>query len=742
MEESKSNIELFGEEIVCEKCGNNVNKLDYDRHLKTHKEKRVETCNICFKKFTNLSNFKYHLSHHSDERNFICDECPKSYKTKIDLLQHKRVHEKIKEPLSCEICHEKFSFRSKYNSHLRTHTIKGPLNCELCGKMFVNLRSHIQQVHQKIRNHKCSICDKEFGKRSGLVRHIMTVHEKMKCWTCDVCEKSFGEKTQLLRHRQTHLKNRKLKVDIDGPKNEESEIVEEVFIIKEELEDSNECIHETWVQNNTDESLKEEKIESTGYEIEVLDEFKDSLILELPEDITCHICLATFKQKRYLQSHMRTVHKGDSEKSLVCKFCPEKFTHRTQRLRHIRQSHPEVYEQDVTDQTNQTEELSNRTCNLCNKVFKQIKYLELHLTSFHKSELYECDLCQRTFTFKRSMERHIRAIHEDRRDYKCQEPACLKAFRSQYELNEHFKNIHEKIKRNEPLEDVTCDVCEKICSSKKSLYSHKKLVHEGVKWNENFECKICLEKFDTKYMKVKHSYQVHKNGEIKLRTCHLCSLQFQFFDDFKTHVESHKGCFICMICGHNFDDESLLFIHIESHKKIEEEFRQFICDICSHALSTKSQLHIHMRKHSSEDHYVCDECGKSYKFLAPFLHHKIVHENKFDYICSYCNKAFRKLRDKDLHERTHSGVRPYKCHICEKTFALKPNYLNHMKTHQPKYFECKICHVHQSSSVKLREHEMIEHPEEFPFKCPSCGKLFKISHTFEDHKEKCYEKLS
>lgn len=27
-------------EIVCEKCGNSVNKLTYDRHLSTHREKR------------------------------------------------------------------------------------------------------------------------------------------------------------------------------------------------------------------------------------------------------------------------------------------------------------------------------------------------------------------------------------------------------------------------------------------------------------------------------------------------------------------------------------------------------------------------------------------------------------------------------------------------------------------------------------------------------------------------------
>lgn len=476
--------------------------------------------------------------------------------------------------MSCEICNEKFSFRSKYNSHLRTHTIKGPLNCEFCGKIFVNLRSHIQQVHLKVKNHKCSVCDKEFGKRSGLVRHTMTVHEKMKLWPCDVCEKSFGEKTQLLRHRKTHFNRKSIQ------KNEitdvESEIIEEVYVIREE--ESVDIDERTLVPKKEKSSLiieKVEKIEYDAYTIEVLDEFRDSLKLDVPEDITCHICSATFKHKRYLQSHLRTVHKRTNEKSLKCKLCPEKFTHRTQRLRHVRQHHPEFFEEDGTKLNNQTGDIINRTCHLCNKVFKQIKYLELHLSSVHKTELFQCDLCQRTFTFKRSMERHIRAIHEDRRDYKCQDPSCLKAFRSQYELNEHFKNIHKKVKRNEQLE---CDICEKICSSKKSLYSHKKLVHEGVKWKENFECKICFEKFETKYMKLKHLNQVHKNGEIKFRTCHLCSLEFQFYDDFKSHVESHEGCFICMICGHYFDDESLLFIHKESHKKIEEEFRQFVSD--------------------------------------------------------------------------------------------------------------------------------------------------------------------
>lgn len=40
--------------VVCEICGSTVNRLEYERHLKTHKEKRVEICKICFKTFTSM----------------------------------------------------------------------------------------------------------------------------------------------------------------------------------------------------------------------------------------------------------------------------------------------------------------------------------------------------------------------------------------------------------------------------------------------------------------------------------------------------------------------------------------------------------------------------------------------------------------------------------------------------------------------------------------------------------------
>lgn len=874
-----------------------------------------------------ISNFKYHMAHHGTDRPWECNECPKNYKTKIDLLQHQRVHDKARDPFHCELCGQYFRTRSNYNTHQRTHNTKGPQNCSLCDKVFVNLRSHVQMVHQKVRHHVCGICSKAFGKKSGLDRHVITVHEKQRCWNCDLCDKNFGEKGQLLRHRKVHFKpafqepdpaqvtddqiivdNKKKRMmcgickkvlnsraalnrhkllvhekkrdllcdfcpqmfgeksnlmrhiqkshTIEVNSNEFKEITDEsvkrktdpdkkkeslqcrscdkvlttewglkshedVCLINQQkklnnIEHKSEDLNESYETNGMEQvflvtssgiqikqeppfleqgfsndsfekfvpemsqsetlepieiSIKdeiiEEYIEDEDDSIEMLEidryseeegEEEDHIIYDdseivKPDDqcfedeenalmesenskqrYKCRLCTSTFKEKRYFQSHMRTVH--SKKKSLKCTVigCEEVFVYRVQRLRHLRQKHPEVYEESDTeenvskdldeaiecelcdlafeskeaiedhlekdhdenededdekkrtcescqprkvfkktrylllhiqavhsDQTFQCTECpksfsfrcslgrhvrgvhknirdhkcdesecdkmfrnsydlkqhkicahnkgdkSDRTCKICMKVFKKVQYMEIHFASIHNTEpQFSCPICHRGFSFQRSMDRHIRAIHEDRRDYKCMFNGCEKAFRSRYDLNEHFNNIHAEFKKTRPVEEVTCDVCEKICSSRKVLYSHKKIVHEGIRWGTNFECKLCKEVFESKYKKSKHWGQVHRNGKVKTRTCYLCSSEFQLFNDFKQHIESHTGCFICIICGYNFSDESSLFVHHESHRKIEESLRQYVCDVCSHRLSTKHQLLIHMRKHFPGDYYMCD----------------------------------------------------------------------------------------------------------------------------------------
>lgn len=63
--------------------------------------------------FSDVSNYHYHMAHHGDERNFLCSECPKAYKTKVDLLQHERVHTNLKGRFECDKCLKIFNTKGK-----------------------------------------------------------------------------------------------------------------------------------------------------------------------------------------------------------------------------------------------------------------------------------------------------------------------------------------------------------------------------------------------------------------------------------------------------------------------------------------------------------------------------------------------------------------------------------------------------------------------------------------------------
>ena len=52
---------------------------------------------------------------------FACDICGKSYKHKIDMTTHRRIHLK-KKPYECEICKTAFSQRNAIDKHERIHT--------------------------------------------------------------------------------------------------------------------------------------------------------------------------------------------------------------------------------------------------------------------------------------------------------------------------------------------------------------------------------------------------------------------------------------------------------------------------------------------------------------------------------------------------------------------------------------------------------------------------------------------
>lgn len=62
-----------------------------------------------------------------------------------------------------------------------------PMECEHCGQYVAgksNLKSHIRRVHLKVKNHKCTICQKGFWSNNALESHMLSVHTRR----CDGCQ--------------------------------------------------------------------------------------------------------------------------------------------------------------------------------------------------------------------------------------------------------------------------------------------------------------------------------------------------------------------------------------------------------------------------------------------------------------------------------------------------------------------------------------------------------------------------
>ncbi|XP_075976116.1 uncharacterized protein LOC142976569 [Anticarsia gemmatalis] len=170
--------------LTCAECSNVYPTVEaLHMHLwKIHMvDIELPTCDICgFKTYNSYRLRNCHMKCHRKTKAHICPICSKAFKTSNQLSKHKQIHKSGNTPVQCPNC-----LRELRNEQ--------------------RLKIHIAEVHDKVKQFKCSQCDYTSTRKEQLKMHMRS-HTGDKPYACDVCEYRSGDHNALRRHKKQHSK--------------------------------------------------------------------------------------------------------------------------------------------------------------------------------------------------------------------------------------------------------------------------------------------------------------------------------------------------------------------------------------------------------------------------------------------------------------------------------------------------------------------------------------------------------
>ena len=111
---------------------------------------------------------------------YFCSDCGGNPRIML-----KRLSESLTHPYHCNKCQQRFHKVHEAMAHyLITHQVKEDKAKTLA---------------------QCSICEKDFENKHTLKRHIQRVHERKKNFKCSICSMTCLDNWKLKRHRRLHL---------------------------------------------------------------------------------------------------------------------------------------------------------------------------------------------------------------------------------------------------------------------------------------------------------------------------------------------------------------------------------------------------------------------------------------------------------------------------------------------------------------------------------------------------------
>ncbi|KAG5684394.1 hypothetical protein PVAND_013629 [Polypedilum vanderplanki] len=321
--------------------------------------------------------------------------------------------------------------------------------CPYCDKFFLKeekLKIHIDFVHFKLKNYKCTKCDfktyspaflKGHDERvhsdkviepkpkppkqpcpiCGLLvqktsTHIRNIHTRPKNVFCDICGYGIFNVNKLRRHMYKHLSK---------------ETKRSLVVYSCDL-----CGAKLHSKNSISSHMK-------------------NLHREKGKMYSCY-CGKTYRAESYLKVHQRSHEKVLKHK---CNHCDKAFMNLSQLKIHL-----EIHERgkrkdfscEVCGKMYGTENLLHRhkifhteptiPCNYCGKMFHRQCLLARHIRAQHEVELGECEYCGKQMNVI-SLQRHIKEFHSNLPRKLCPVTGCTSSFLRKCHLKDHIQRVHK-----------------------------------------------------------------------------------------------------------------------------------------------------------------------------------------------------------------------------------------------------------------------------------------------------------
>lgn len=372
------------------------------------------------------------------------------------------------------------------------------------------------------------------------------------------------------------------------------------------------------------------------------------------------------------------------------------------------------------------EQLRGRTfhCQSCDAIFKRRYSLKQHVVQWHTDTgPFLCQLCGQSCSQSAELESHM-CVHHTL--FECS--ACSATFTNDAKFKTHVRTQHPGVKPHH------CERCGKAYSSRQSLLFHQQKVHavtppemDGILSSDadgRYRCQACNAVFHRQSLLKVHVASHRSHGPF---LCNVCGLPCSDSAELNQHALIHTP-FQCPECGARFAHNTKYMAHM---RKQHPGVKAHKCQHCDLAFDTRKWLAVHLLKHSGERPHLCPECGKSFTEAQVLQRHRLaMHQAARPYGCSKCPKTFKTSSALAYHRRSHSGAKLFLCDECGKTF-LCPSALS---THKKK---CKVntelnkpgggndTHTVGSKDNTCVGDDTKPKSDQQQFVCPHCGTAFK-----------------